>query len=358
MASFSKNEKSGLWSVRFRVTDEGETTHKRLSGFAYKREAREAYEKFMEQHKKRSDMVEAKDSHITFDTLIDLYLEHTKTRIEPSSYYDTAGKVNKHIRPFFANMYVDEVTPLDILEWQKRMDGYSHKTKTVVRSYLTAIYRFGERYYDVKNVMPKVENFRNLETKKEMLFWTKDEFKTFISCVDEYLYKVLFWTLYITGCRKGEVLALQWKDIEDNVIHVKNSITKKIEGKAWAKTKTKTKRNRDVDIPDFLFRRLQDLKEMQNGKPDDFVFSGDRPLPETTVTRRFKEAVEKAGVKKIRIHDLRHSCASLLISEGVSIVAVSNRLGHANTEQTLNTYSHLMPADTSKIIGVLDRLSV
>ena len=88
-----------------------------------------------------------------------------------------------------------------------------------------------------------------------------------------------------------------------------------------------------------------------------FVFGGERPLAQRTTDRYFSDTCEKAGVKKIRIHDLRHSCASLLISRGVSIVAVSRQLGHSNIEQTLNTYSHLMPDDKSKIIAELETVA-
>lgn len=72
------------------------------------------------------------------------------------------------------------------------------------------------------------------------------------------------------------------------------------------------------------------------------------------MTRAFDKAIAAAGVPRIRIHDLRHSCASLLISEGISIVAVSHRLGHKNIEQTLNTYSHMMPRDNDKMLAALE----
>lgn len=91
-------------------------------------------------------------------------------------------------------------------------------------------------------------------------------------------------------------------------------------------------------------------------KPDSFAFGGDRPLPPTSTDRAFAKACVASGVKQIRIHDLRHSCASLLISIGVSIVAVSKRLGHATVEQTLETYTHLLPDDQAQMIAALEKL--
>ena len=80
------------------------------------------------------------------------------------------------------------------------------------------------------------------------------------------------------------------------------------------------------------------------------------PLPRTNIDRTLTKAAEAAGVKRIRIHDLRHSCASLLIHKGVSIVAVSRHLGHSTVEQTLNTYSHMLPDDQTMILNTLSTL--
>ena len=103
---------------------------------------------------------------------------------------------------------------------------------------------------------------------------------------------------------------------------------------------------------------LTDYKKQQLNKDPEakFLFGGSRPLPERTTDRYFDSACLRANVKKIRLHDLRHSCASLLLSRGVSIVAVSRQLGHANVTQTLNTYAHLMPDDQSKTVAELEEV--
>lgn len=355
MASYEQNKNSKLWSVRFREDTPDGVKNKRLSGFKTKKEAQTGYIKYVNEKPKIAASVPSEE--LLFADLIRRYLEHTKARIKASSYYDIESKISKHIMPYFDNKLVSEVTPLDILNWQQTVDHYSYKYKSGLRTFLSSIYKFGERYYDIKNIIPKVEPFRNLEKKKKMLFWTSDEFKTFIEHVSDFEFNVFFRTLYITGCRKGEALALEWSDIDfkKKTISITKSLTRKESGKAYAITTPKNaSSNREVDIPKSLCDLLTTLKSSQ--ETHTFVFGDDRPFAERTIDRRFSTAIQLSGVPKIRIHDLRHSCASLLISQGVSIVAVSQRLGHSNIEQTLNTYSHMMPADATKIIEILDSI--
>lgn len=357
MASYEQNSESKLWSVRFRENSNGDIKHKRLSGFRTKKEAQQAYIQYTKEAKEANKNING----LTFDKLIALYLDYLKTRVKDSSHYDISNKINKHITPYFEGKSVHGTQPVDILNWQKSIDAYSYAYKSNLRSLLSSIYKFGSRYYDVINIMEKVEGFRNLEPKKEMKFWTLEQFKIFIDCIDSFEYKMLFKFLYIAGCRKGEALALNWSDIDfkGKSVSITKNITNKVEGKAFEVTTPKnTSSNRIIDIPNSFCIELEQYREWQKTHFDntEFVFGGSRPFAEQTVTRRFKEACKKADLPEIRIHDLRHSCASLLISEGISIVAVSRRLGHKNIEQTLNTYSHMMPSDTSKILNILENV--
>ncbi len=369
MASYEQSKSSKLWSVRFRENTPDGVKNKRLSGFKTKKEAQAAYITYVNAKPKNAP-VNPSDK-LLFADLIRHYLEHTKTRVKSSSYYDIENKISKHIMPFFDSKVVSEVTPLDILTWQNTVDKYSYKYKSGLRTFLSSIYKFGERYYDVKNIMPKVEPFRNLEAKKKMLFWTLEEFNTFIAHVAEFEFNVFFRVLYITGCRKGEALALEWADIDfkKKTVSITKNLTRKSAESTYAITTPKnSSSDREVDIPESLCKLLKTLKESQGpspsamlpplpkGEASRFVFGGNKPFAERTIDRRFATACDLAGVPKIRIHDLRHSCASLLISKGISIVAVSQRLGHANIEQTLNTYSHMMPSDTTKIIEIFDSI--
>lgn len=353
MPSYEQRNKK--WSVRFRVLEDGQESNKRLSGFATKKEAQQAYIQFInEQQKKRDKKVSHED--MLFEDLANAYLDHVKTRNKYSSWYSTKNKIDKHIIPYFKSLKIAEITPLVVLEWQNTLTG-SFAYKQTLRGLLNSIYKFGDRYYDIRNVVTKVEPFRNLEPKKEMLFWSLEEFQQFIANVECIEHRMFFRTLYITGARKGEILALTWNDIEKNKIKISKSMTKKAEGKSFGITTPKNMSSvRDIDIPFSFYEDLMEYKkwQKQNYECTDFVFCGARPFADTTITRVFDNVCKISDVKKIRIHDFRHSCASLLISKGVSIVAVSKRLGHKNIEQTLNTYSHMMPNDVSMMVNILD----
>ena len=372
MPSYEKSKSSGLWSCRFRETslEDGTIKQKRLSGFKTKKEAQYGYEDYIAEHnrileeKRQKKTVEESPTDILFETLVELFFQYEKARIKESSYYDLTMKIKSKILPFFKGMYLGEITPAKILEWQASLNEYSYKYRKNLHAHLASIYNYAEKYYDIKNIMKKVDRPRNLEAKKEMLFWTPEEFSKFIEKVDRPQYKALFRFLYITGCRRGEALAMTWSDIDLDAGKVK--INKNIAYKVGANNKpyqiTTPKNmgsNRTVVIPNFFCKQLKEYRDWQkeNCPSTDFVFGSADPLPPTSIERIMTSATKEANIKRIRIHDLRHSCASLLIHKGVSIVAVSRHLGHSTVEQTLNTYSHMMPDDQTMILNSLNSLS-
>ena len=185
--------------------------------------------------------------------------------------------------------------------------------------------------------------------------------------------------------RKGEALALTWGDIDFHrkEIKVAKSLNRKRPKKGgdviltshpetpssfgWHVSKTRsyeitTPKNRasyrQILMPnnlyDMTYEHYVQVKQDYGFSNNIFVFGGEVPVSDQTLRRRFDSYAQKAGVKKIRIHDLRHSHASLLINKGQNILIVSKRLGHSNITQTLNTYSHLMPNMQLEIVGALN----
>lgn len=372
MPSYEQNKSSKLWSVRFREIDADGITHqKRLSGFATKKAAQYGYEDYcIKKNEEEAERAAAKANEhpddpndMYFDTLLKLYYKYQESRIKTSSLYEIERKVNKRILPFFTEKRMKDIKPIDVLNWQNEMSKqFSFNYTSDLMTMLTAVYRYGEKYHDITNIMVKVDKPRNTEPKKEMEFWTPEEFSAFRSCADDLTYQTFFTTLYITGCRRGEAEALSWKDVDlkRSTLKISKSLTRKSPTAPWELTTPKNvSSNRTITLPPSLCQLLKEYKAKQAETCPDpkFVFGGDRPLASRTTDRYFADTCQKADVKKIRIHDLRHSCASLLISKGVSIVAVSRQLGHSNIEQTLNTYSHLMPDDQAKIVSELETVS-
>ena len=371
MPSYEKNKSSGLWSCRFREPDENGIIHqKRLSGFATKREAQYGYEDYIKTTEEREAAKQAAEQaaatepgNITFDELVELYFAFKKSRVKESTYYDLTQKINLRLKPFFAGRRMKDIKPAMVLEWQDTLSEYSYKYRSSLMSHLASIYGFGEKYHDIINIMGKVDRPRNLEGKKEMQFWTPEEFSRVLEQITSPEYKTLFLTLFVTGCRRGEALALTWNDIDekDQTLVISKSVAHKVweNGKNYKVTTPKNVgSNRKIAVPKFLSEELMKYKEWQkaNRSAMEFVFGGADPLPPTSIARYLDKAAEAANIKKIRIHDLRHSAASYLIHKGVSIVAVSKQLGHNNVEQTLNTYSHMLPDDQTMIRVNLENL--
>ena len=362
MPSYEKNKKSGLWSVRFREAspENGTTVNKRLSGFKTKKEAQYGYEDYVAEQKRaeerKKELTPPDPGDISFDLLVEEYIAFKKTRLKETSFYDVQKKICTKIAPFFKGMRVRDITPKIVIDWQNTLSEYSYAYKKSLMTHLSLIFGYAERYHDITNIMRKVDKPRNLEPKKEMLFWSPEEFALFIEKVEREDYALLFRFLYLSGCRRGEALALTWKDVDlkRGTVSITKSVSNKAhdEGKSYAITTPKnTGSNRTIAIPAFLCEQLQAHKNAQ--EDGEYVFGGKDPLPPTNIERTLTKSAAAAGVKRIRIHDLRHSCASLLIHKGVSIVAVSRHLGHTTVEQTLNTYSHMMPDDRTMILKTL-----
>ena len=373
MPSYEQSKSSKLWSVRFRETGvDGTTRQRRLSGFPTKKAAQYGYEDYcIKKSAEEAELAAAKlnehpldPNDMYFDTLLNLYYRYKQGRIKTSSFYEIERKINKRILPYFTGKQMKDIRPIDILTWQGEMSAqFSFNYTSDLMTMLTAIYRYGEKYHDITNTTVKVDKPRNTEPKKEMEYWTPEEFNIFRQHAEDFTYRMFFTTLYITGCRRGEVEALSWEDInlEKATIKISKNLTRKSPTTPWELTTPKNvSSNRIVPIPPSLCQLFKEYKtkQLEDFQSPAFVFGGDRPLSSRTTDRYFADICQKAGVKKIRLHDLRHSCASLLISKGVSIVAVSRQLGHSNIEQTLNTYSHLMPDDKSKIIFELEAVSL
>ena len=272
----------------------------------------------------------------------------------------------KHILPYFKKFKdIKKIKKLDILKWQNELNAkdLSYKTKSKIRTYLVSVWKFGQRYFDIEtDPITSVEPFRRTEAQKEMLFWTEEEFKCFISTVDDIVYRVFFSFLYLTGCRKGEALALRWKNIDftKKTARIEKSITRRFDKAKHptAKYLETLPKNiysiRTVDLPQSLICLLQDYKMSNNYVEEYFVFAGDLPLAHSSLQRAFDKGIQKSNVKRIRIHDLRHSHASILIGKGLDVVSVAKRLGHSNIEETLNTYSHFLPQNKEKILQAID----
>lgn len=232
--------------------------------------------------------------------------------------------------------------------------------------FFRSVLHYAEKYYDYNftKVLNKMNGFENPnELKKEMLFYTYEEFIKFIEKIDDIKYKTFFETLYYCGLRKGEANALNWNDIDfDNkVIRINKNLTQKIKGEKYVILPPKTKSSRRLlPIPEKLLNDLKMLyneySKYENFSKNWFIFGGIFPLSDTSIQNKQDLACKLSGTKKIRIHDFRHSTASLLISNGASVTLVSKYLGHSDISTTLNTYTHMFKNELDDIVKAINNL--
>ena len=206
-----------------------------------------------------------------------------------------------------------------------------------------------------------------------MDYYTSEEFFSFInSCkkfasrernsVYEWHFYVFFNIAFYTGMRKGEIYALKWSDINNNIIHVTRSIAQKLKG-GDRETPPKNKSSiRDISIPIPLKNILDEhqarCKEISGYSDEWRICGGECCIRDSTLEKRNQQYAKDAGIKKIRIHDFRHSHASLLANSGINIQEIARRLGHSNVEITWNIYSHLYPREEERALQILNNLTV
>lgn len=167
---------------------------------------------------------------------------------------------------------------------------------------------------------------------------------------------------YFTGARKGEIHALRRTDYRDGKITINKSISQKL-GNGDRETPPKNiNSNRTVEVSrplaDILEEHFKQCKQYSGFNESYHICGGLHPLRDTSVENVNKEAAKRAGLHHIRIHDFRHSHASLLANNNINILEISRRLGHKNIEQTLNRYSHFYPAEQEKAIKVLEKIKI
>lgn len=246
-------------------------------------------------------------------------------------------------------------------------------TKKSVYKELNALLNYAVRMeYIPKNPLPTVGNFKDAyAVKKDMDFYTADEFKQFIAAariraeqssdsIHEWYYYVFFNIAFYMGMRKGEIYALKWTDIRDDVIYIRRSISQKLKGED-RETPPKTKASvRDIQIPIPLKKVLEEHRERCKhikGYSDNWhICGGAQCVRDSTVTTRNELYANLAGLKHIRVHDFRHSHVSVLAHCGINIQEIARRLGQSDVKVTWNTYCHMYPKERETAVDVLNNL--
>ena len=350
-----KNTKNGTWHVQFWYTDwKGERQQKFKRGFATKREAQEWEREFLMQ--KQADVT------MKFDSFAELYEKDVKPKLKENTWITKESIIQKKILPYFGNRKLCDITAKDVIEWQNEIrnqigkDGKKH-SKTylkTVHNQLSALFNHAVRFYGLKeNPAAKAGNM-GTEERKEMSFWTVEEYKKFAEVMmDKTISFYAFEMLYWCGIREGEMLALYPSDFdfEKSTVTISKSYQRIKCRDVITSPKTK-KSNRTIKMPKFLCEEMKEYIGMfYSAGEDDRIF----PVTKSYMHHEMDRGAKEAGVKRIRIHDLRHSHVSLLIEMGFTALAIADRLGHESIEVTYR-YAHLFPSKQAEMADKLDLL--
>lgn len=341
-------EKNGKWYVSvYYDTWDGKRNRKVKRGFQTKRQAQEWEREFLNQEKGDLDM--------TFASFVEVYKEDLKERLKQSTWLMKTSIIDQKILPYFKNKKVAEIKATDIISWQNMLmkwrdengKGYSPTYLKTIHNQCSAIFNHAVRFYDLSsNPAAKAGNMGK-EKASEMLFWTKQEYLAFSEAmlakpVSYYAFEVLYWC----GLRMGELLALTSEDInfEKKTIRINKSY-QRIEGEDVITDPKTPRSNRVVQMPDFLAEELHDyIQSLYGLSAENRIF----PITKNYLHREMTRGCGETGIKRIRIHDLRHSHVSLLIELGFSAVAIADRVGHESIDITYR-YAHLFPTTQKEI---------
>ena len=352
MAAF-KNKANGTWYVQFRYTDwKGERQQKLKRGFATKKEAQAWEREFL--------MQKQADVNMTFESFAQLYEKDMKPKLKLNTWLTKESIIQKKILPYFGKRKLSEITAKDVMDWQNAIRGltdakgkpYSPTYLKTVHNQLSALFNHAVRYYGLQvNPAAKAGNM-GVEERREMLFWTKEEYLKFADAMmDKPLSYYAFEMLYWCGVRLGEMLALTPSDFDfgRNTVTINKSY-QRLKGRDVITSPKTAKSNRTIKMPHFLCEEMQEyIGMLYEISEDERMFQ----VTKSYLHHEMDRGAKVANVKRIRIHDLRHSHISLLIEMGFSALAIADRVGHESIDITYR-YAHLFPNKQTEMADKLD----
>ena len=351
MAVYKDGDK---WRVIYRYTNwQGERKQTQKRGFKTKREAQQWEREVMLKSESKLDM--------TFASFFEIYEADKKKRVKENTWESKSHIIRTKILPYFGNRKIAEIEPKDVIAWQSKLLGYQGENGEVysptylktIHSQLSAIFNHAVRFYHLPSNPAQKAGTMGCEEHKEMLFWTKEEYLKFADAMMDkprsyYAFEMLYWC----GVRMGELLALTPADFdfERQTVTINKSY-QRLKGRDVITSPKTVKSNRMIKMPKFLCEEMQDyIRMLYDIGENERIFQ----ITKSYLHHEMDRGAKVAGVKRIRIHDLRHSHISLLIEMGFSALAIADRVGHESIDITYR-YAHLFPNKQTEMANQLDR---
>ena len=338
-----KYKKYGKTHYRFQVRLGKKVT--RRSGFKSKNEAIFAYTELLENY---NDKV---DGNLTFYQAYQEWLKIYKTKVKETTLENTLLIFKNHILPVFQDLKITEISPAICQNFALNLADYT-KGK-VIFNYAKNVVEYAVKVYGLKaNPFNNVLLPQFKKSEKKMNFLEADEA---MKLINYYKYDLEWYTIFriliLGGLRRGELLALEWTDVnfKDSTLSINKNLGIGSNQQVVLTTPKNTSSIREIDLDK---ETILCLKELKLQKTSNIIFTNTKGEYKrlSDIDDRLKRALKNLGIKHIRVHDLRHTCASLLFASGADIKYVQKRLGHSRTETTLNIYTHVTKEKETKAL--------
>ncbi len=351
MANSAKRDANGTWHIQFRYKDWTGTQRKSSrKGFKTKKEAEDWLNHFLLQ--------QASDPNMTLNDFWGIYKTDMAKRLKETTMSNKEYIMRDKVLPYFGNTPINEITAAKIRTWQGHlMDmGYKPTYLKTINNQLSSIMNYAVNFYDLRSNPCKKAGSMGKGKADERPYWTLDEFNRFLDAIsDKHESWIGFQILFWTGIRVGELLALKVEDIDlvNKTIRIDESYTRLKKKDIISSPKTEASK-RIITIHDELAESLQEYMAcLYRVRPSSRLF------PEKT--KRFFEhemdrGIEISGVKRITVHCLRHSHASMLVELGFNPMEIAKRLGHGKVTTTIETYCHSSMDAQQKIASTLGKV--
>ena len=328
------------------------------------------------------------DSNMNFLEYAKLWLkDYAEINIKPSTLYGYKSCLNAHILPRFKDYKLSDITVYELEKFYNDLrktkslnpdsnGNHNLLSDAVVRhqhSLLCVMLNTAVKW-DFINFNPCLKLTKPpTVTRKEMKFYDEEELKKLFQHLEyeNLTFKTAIYLLTLGGIRRGECLGLFWEhvDFEKKTITIKNNLLNIREKGVYLDTPKTKKSKRTISLPDICFDLLKKLKAKQELEKElfsndwmdtEFVFKdeyGNYYNP-SRLSRQWVLFQKKHNLKHIRLHDLRHTCATYLLSHNVPIATVSKKLGHSNIYTTLDVYTHSVDSDDIEASNLLNNMVI
>lgn len=291
----------------------------------------------------------------------------SRPSVRPKTYRFYCDHIRLHIKPALGKKQLEKLTPANIQHFvnDRLQSGLSPQTIRHIIATLRAALSIAVRWQLVYRNVAALVTLPRIQ-KQEMKIFTPEQAKAFLESVKGHRLEALFIMALTLGLRRGELLGLHWSDVDFDAATLRvNYGLQRFDGKLHLVEPKTEKSRRVLPLPSLLIdalrlHRTRQLEERlalgSNWQESGFVFASTigTPMEPRNLNRTFDALLENAKLPKIRFHDMRHSCATMLLSQGVPQRTLMEILGHSQISLTMNTYSHVLPEMARAAIGTMD----